>query len=390
LTTARTELENLRASQPAPFETVLAVQEGEHPADVPVHVRGSHLNLEAEPTTRGFLSLAQDVLPTPPVPGDASGRLQLARWMCDPEHPLTARVMVNRLWQAHFGVGLVRSSSNFGLRGDTPSHPQLLDWLARGFVRDGWSVKAVHRRILTSATWCMSTRADGQAASAEQRDPENRLLWRQNRRRLEAEPLRDALLAVAGHLDTQVGGSLLPTGNRAYVTNDQSGNQVSYSEPRRSIYLPVIRNAMYNFFSTFDYADASVPLAQRPVTTVASQALTLLNAPLVLDSSARFARRVLAPGGEDAIVLERAWRLAFARPPTPAEREDCLHWLERRRRPGPSTSLETATPAATSEAARAPAPSADHVAAEDSGTRLTRWTRLCQVLLASNEFLVLD
>jgi hypothetical protein len=156
-----------------------------------------------------------------PLPADASGRLQLAQWLASENNPLTARVMVNRIWQWHFGQGLVRSPDNFRRLGERPTHPALLDWLARRFVESGWSIKAMHRLLILSSAHQMSTTYDPHAALV---DPENRLHWRAERRRLEAEELRDAVLAVSGRLDFAQGGSLLNTKNREYVTGTSSVN----------------------------------------------------------------------------------------------------------------------------------------------------------------------
>ena len=170
-----------------------------------------------------------------PITDDTSGRLKLAEWLTQPDHPLTARVLVNRVWQAHFGEGLVRSPDNFGRLGEKPTHPELLDWLATEFVEHGWSIKSLHRLILNSAVWQQTTDFNEVANTI---DPENRLLWRMNRRRLEAEAIRDSLLAIGGDLDTTMGGTLLPTENRKYVTSTANINIDVYEAPRRTVYLP--------------------------------------------------------------------------------------------------------------------------------------------------------
>jgi hypothetical protein len=211
----------------------MAVEEGK-PTDLPIHIRGSHLSL-GEIMPRGFpQALGGQRL----VRADqSSGRLELADWVADAKNPLTARVMVNRLWHWHFGAGLVRSADNFGNLGDRPSHPELLDWLAARFIESGWSVKAMHRLIMLSATYQTATTYNPAAAVA---DPDNRLLWRMNRRRLEAEAVRDALLFVAGSIDTSLGGTLLEAKPRAYVTSTASVNATNYATNRRSVYLPVV------------------------------------------------------------------------------------------------------------------------------------------------------
>ena len=193
-----------------------------------VHIRGNHLTLGEEVPRRFPRILAG--ADQRPIDATRSGRLELASWLARPDHPLTARVMVNRIWLGHFGDGLVRSPDNFGRLGDRPIHPELLDWLARRFVESGWSVKAMHRLIMLSSTYQMSTRYDAEAALA---DPENRLHWRMSRRRLEAEAIRDAILAVSGELDATMGGTLLPTKNHAYVysTGTIEGRQLQRQSP---------------------------------------------------------------------------------------------------------------------------------------------------------------
>ncbi len=232
-----------------------------------------------------------------------SGRLELARWIARPEHPLTARVMVNRIWQYHFGAGIVRTPSNFGALGERPSHPELLDALARQFVASGWSIKAMHRAIMLSSTYQQSSRA---AAATLGADPENRLFGRVDRRRLESEAVRDSLLAAAGRLDRTLGGP---------STQD-------FANPRRTLYQMTIRSDRSSFGPLFDAADATAMVDRRTVSTVAPQALFLLNHPLVLDAARDLARRMLAEGPADQSGrIERAYALLFGRPPTASEVE---------------------------------------------------------------------
>ncbi len=189
----RAEVERLKEASPPEPPYAMAVDEGAV-VDLPVHIRGSHLNLAEEPEPRGFLKVTDHLAPPPPVAADASGRLELARWITHPEHPLTARVIVNRVWRWHFGRGIVATPSNFGAIGSAPTHPQLLDWLARRFVEGGWSLKKLHRDIMLSSTYRLSTDYDAGNAAV---DEENLLLWRMNRRRLEIEPIRDGGAAPA-------------------------------------------------------------------------------------------------------------------------------------------------------------------------------------------------
>ncbi len=358
IATARAARKELDAHAPARIEKALGAAEGEI-ADVPVHIRGSHLNLEPKPVPRGFPALLAERVAPPAIPETSSGRLELARWLCDPAHPLTARVMVNRIWQGHFGAGLVRTPSNFGLRGEAPTHPELLDWLAGEFVRRGWSLKAMHRLVMLSSAYRMDSNP---AAAARERDPENRLVSHQNRRRLEAECVRDALLCASGRLDPALGGTLLATKDGEYVTNDQSNDAAQYTSTRRSLYLPVIRNSIYDLFSTFDYADPSMALEQRSATVDPSQALLLWNSPLAVGESEGFARSLLARGDlDDRARLDELWQRAYQRAPREGERSRAVAFL------------------------------ADHLAHDSGGdARLRAWASLCRALCASNEFLYLD
>jgi hypothetical protein len=365
LLAARARVAELERGLIPEFELALGVREAERIVELPIHVRGSHLNLAGEPVPRGFPAALTALVPAPPMPAGASGRLELARWLTHPEHPLTARVAVNRVWQGHFGQGLVRTPSNFGLRGAPPTHPELLDWLARAFVRDGWSLKALHRRILTSATYRMeSVPAPGVLV----RDPENLLLARANRRRLDAEAVRDSLLAQSGALDRTKGGTLLETKDGDYVTNDQSGDQGRYESARRSLYLPIVRNSMYDLFAAFDYRDPSLPLDQRPSTTSPAQALWLLNSPLVLDACRRVAEELAAAAPEPSARLDALYRRVLGRSPDERERGLALAFLERVGAPEPTAG---AVEAAAADPLRA-------------------WRGLVQTLFLSNEFLYVD
>ena len=244
---------------------------------VSLHVRGNHLQLSGEPLPR---DVPRVLAPASPMefPSSSSGRLELAMWLTHPEHPLTARVMVNRIWQGHFGAGLVRSASNFGIRGEQPTHPELLDWLAEEFVRGDWSIKRMHRMIVLSSTYRLASRANHEAAL---KDPENRYLSHYPRRRLELEPIRDSLLAIAGQLDHQLGGETKLKKGSKYMSSDV--DKTVFDANRRTIYIPINRAALNAVFSTFDYVDPATSLEQRPTTTVPHQTLFLMNHPLVMD-----------------------------------------------------------------------------------------------------------
>jgi len=346
-------LQQKRAAAPQPEEFALAVDEAST-VDLPVHIRGSHLNLAKDPVPRGFIRVAHTGIPAV-LPRDRSGRLELARWLTSPENPLTARVIVNRVWQAHFGEGLVRTPDNFGLRGEKPSHPELLDWLAAELVRSGWDLKHLHRLILGSRTWRRAGLGHpGLDPAAPTKDPDNRLLAWFPRQRLEAEMVRDALLAVSGRLDPAIGGSLVSWKNDDYTPEDS----VSADSVRRSLYLPVVRDRVYDVFTIFDFANPSVGTARRTPTVVSHQALFFLNSPLVKASASALASRLLSrPESDAGARIQEAYRAALGRPASASEAERAGRFVRAVFRP------ET--------------PEAEHQA----------WTAWCQVLLASNEFL---
>ncbi len=295
---------------------------------------------------------------------ETTRRADFAAWVSSPKNPLTARVMVNRIWQHHFGEGIVRTVSNFGKTGERPTHPKLLDWMASEFVRQDWSIKAMHRLIMLSATYQMSTLHDPEAAEI---DPENRLLWHVSRRRLEAEAIRDSLLAVGGDLDETIGGSLLSTKNHAYVNNTSAGGELRYAVNRRSIYLPLIRSGLYDVFQAFDFADPSTSNGKRVPTTVAPQALFMMNDPLVLRSSNAMAGRLLALDGlDDRGRIQSAYLTTYGRPPTESEVDRASSYLHRFKE-----ILES-----------------DGVEADDRPRRA--WQTLCQAIVSSSEFLYID
>ncbi len=357
----RAEIKALEKAVPPPA-AVLSVQDEATPADVKVHVRGSTQTL-GELAPRGFLRVVTGDRP-PAIPATASGRLELARWVASADNPLTARVMVNRVWQHHFGEGLVRTPDDFGTRGERPSHPELLDWLANQFVKDGWSLKSLHRLILLSDTYQMASRPV--PAGAATVDPDNRLLSHFPRRRLDAEAIRDGMLAVAGTLDRTAGGSLLANGNFEYVNNDQSRAAARYDNARRSLYLPVIRNNVFDFFQTFDFVEPHVANGKRAVTVVAPQALYLMNNPFVAKQSAAFAEVLLKLPADDAGRVTAAYERAYGRPPTTEEVARALGFVGRY-----AAGLE----AVESDAAK---------------RRPRAWAAWCQAVFASSEFVYVE
>ena len=356
--------------KPPAAERALGVQDGVV-ADLPVHIRGSHLRLATESVPRGALQVTEHLVPPLEVQDGHSGRLELAQWMIHPDHPLTSRVAVNRIWMDLFDNALVTTPSNFGFSGNRPSHPELLDRLARDFISDGWSTKKMIRRILGTSTWRQQVIED---PIAHEIDPENRLLWRQNRQRLRAEAVRDSVLAVGGMLDREMGGTLLMTGNRGYVTNDQSNNQARYDVPRRSIYLPVVRNAMYELFSAFDYNDPSAPITKRFSTVIPHQALFFLNSPMVLDSALAIAREVIDQFEQETDKVHAMHRRILCREATEREVERAIGFVNNIRQ-YIQTSPEQDRPG-----------DADNT----SDPLESAWQAYAQALLSSSEFLYLD
>lgn len=339
----KADVERLKAVTPAPLPMTLAVSEGPS-TNLPVLGRGSHLNPGKDPVPRGFPSVL-GLIPVPPPATSASGRQELALWLTHPSNPLTPRVLVNRVWQAHFGDGLVRTPDNFGLRGEAPTHPALLDWLAGEFVRYGWSLKWLHRQIVLSEAYGQSSvvRTD-----ALRKDPDNRLLHRYPLQRLEAEMLRDAILAVSGRLDRAVGGSLVDWKNDEYVPGDEA----PFGSVRRALYLPVVRDRGHDLFTAFDGANSSVAVARRSSTVVSPQALYLLNAPLVRDTADRLMQAVKAePEGARLLAM---YRRVLGRKPSVTEARRAADLLSDPRLSG--------------------VPEAQ------------RWTVLAHALLCSNEF----
>ena len=351
---ARAARDEHEKSRPADPPRALVVKESKVD-ETPIHDRGDHTAPKGEVVARAVPAMFERALEGPEFPKDASGRLELARWMANPENPLTARVTVNRVWTWHFGTGIVDTPSNFGTLGSKPSHPELLDYLARRFTGDGWSLKAMHRLVMTSATYMQSSAT---LAELPAHDPDNRLLSRFPRRRIEAEAIRDAVLATSGSLDRTMGGTLLGSGDHDYVTNDQSGNAARYDSNRRSVYLPVIRNAMFGLFTAFDYPDASAPIDCRPRTVVAPQALFFMNAPFVEDAAKRLAEKLEHAANDDDGRIREAFRAALARDPAERERDESREFLADLERSG--------------------------LARRDA------LARLCHALLSTNEFVMIE
>ena len=325
-TVARLQRERAAWEAALPPSAFGMVSSDENPRNIRIHVRGSHKNL-GEEVPRGTLRVVSSGSREPIT--DGSGRLQLARWLASPGNPLTARVMVNRIWKHHFGQGLVRTADNFGKMGERPTHPGLLDFLAGRFVESGWSVKALHRILLLSSTYRMSSRVEERAAS---NDPENRLLYHMPVKRLEAEAIRDSILAVSGKLNrTLFGPSLVP-----HISKYQDGRGKPESGPldadgRRSIYIQVRRNFLTPMFLAFDYPLPISTIGGRSVSTVPSQALLMMNNELVALGAREWAKQVTGPELDSRRRVEKMYVAAFGRPPEDWEVAAVENFLEGQR-----------------------------------------------------------
>jgi hypothetical protein len=360
----RKQLAAFDVEKPAPLPLALVVTDvGRQAPPVFIPRKGERADHAVEP---GFLTIFEERPATIPsldtIPHSTGRRAALARWLTRPDNPLTVRVIVNRVWQHHFGRGLAVNPSDFGRLGDPPSHAELLDWLATRFIRDGWSIKRLHRLIVTSATYRQSSRHP-RAAVYRVKDPDNRFLWRGSTRRLDAEQIRDALLAVTGELDRAAGGPA-----------------VKSNVPRRTIYSRVLRNTRDPLLEVFDlpYFISSVP--SRDTTTTPVQSLLLLNSATMLARAQAFARRLEreVPADEGSRI-RHAYRLAFGRRPEPEETMAALLFLKEQR--GRIDPVRAASGADVRPPLRLPAP-------VDAGRQALR--DFCHVLLNSSEFLYVD
>jgi mono/diheme cytochrome c family protein len=340
----RADLDRLNKVAPPKYAVIHALREASHPSDLPVLIRGN-AETPGQKVPRRFLAALggeQSSFKS------GSGRGELARAIA--EHPLAARVMVNRIWQHHFGRGLVSTASNFGALGERPSHPELLDWLAHRFVSSGRSIKVLHRMIMLSSTYQQSSRFDSRGVSL---DPSNVLLWRMNRRRLDVEAWRDALLAVAGRLESTIGGPP--------ASLDAPANC------RRTCYAAISRHDLAWILRLFDYPDPNITSGGRSETTVPLQQLFVLNSDFMLSSAKAVAARLHADLGSsqtDAERIHAVYQLLFGRAVTTRELKLGLAYL------------------------RGAAP--EETASLSTEQTQSRWTRYAQVLLAANEFLFID
>lgn len=334
-----------------PRAFAMGVRERDEVVDSPLYARGE-LDQPGAVVPRGLVRVLCAETPAPIATG--SGRRELADWLASPANPLTARVIVNRVWLSLFGRGLVPTPDNFGAAGMPPSHPELLDSIAVNFMADGWSIKRLIRQLVLSRAYGLDSAHDSRNFEA---DPDNALVWRMSKRRLEAEEVRDALLAVGGRLapERPVGSTVARTGEGLAMFLRVT--DLDTSDAHRSVYLPVIRDQVLESLALFDFADPSLVTGERATTTGPAQALYLMNGPFVIRQAEAFAERVRAVEGDDARKVDRAYRLALARPPTVAERERALAFLR-----------DFSPRAAASDSA--------HLA----------WPASCQALFASAEF----
>jgi hypothetical protein len=346
------------AAVPKDGTQTMAVLDAASPDDTALRIRGEAAD-RGDTVTRGFLTIGS-VGHIPELDRSTSGRLALTEWLTQDDNPLTARVAVNRIWQHLFGRGLVATVDNFGANGDRPTHPELLDWLASDFKTNGWSVKQTIRRIMTSRVYRLGSQRN---SDAEAIDPANHLLWRANHRRLEAESIRDAMLVVSGNLDAEPAqGSAVLTAGNGIIGRSLKVDGFASDDTKRSVYLPIVRGYVPEILKVFDFPEPSMIYGSRDVTTVATQALYMMNSDFVTAQAEAFAQRLLDDDDlNDKARVDRAWQIALARLPSEAERNDALAFVAQT-----TQSFESSEP--------------------ESVRTTMAWTSLAQSLFASAEF----
>jgi len=364
-----TYMENGRAKLLA-----MGVRERTAPTDSPLFGRGE-IDKPGEIVPRGLVQVVSANSPAISSPG--SGRRELAEWLAARDNPLTARVFANRVWTHLFGRGLVSTPDNFGAAGTPPDHPQLLDHLAVAFMDDGWSVKRLIRRLVTSRAYRQSTRHD--AANFEI-DPDNVCVWRMSPARLEAEVIRDTLLELAGQLDKTppVGSPVALDGENGSTRLLRQLVQLDVKNFHRAVYLPVIRDNVLESLALFDFADPSLITSQRAATTVPAQSLYLLNSPFVLAATDAAAARLLAESTDRAGRLRQAYLSFLGREPSDSERAQCEAFLA-----GYAEKSQGDVPRAVSLKATPPRP----VRSTEKTRELAAWSALCQALICTADFL---
>jgi hypothetical protein len=327
------QIARLEEQQPTPFGTIPATwNDTEKRTQIHILRRGVWEKKGEQVGPRPLTVLVSDEL-AELAPDISNPRTQLAKWLVARDNPLTARVIVNRVWQQHFGVGLVKTANDFGLKGERPSHPELLDWLARTFIENGWQLNPLHRLIVLSAAYQQSGR-DRAAASHETEDPENRLLWHFSRRRLSAEEVRDAMLCVSERFHPKLAGPsvIVPVEEELiqllYHPRQWAVTKDAAEHDRRSIYLIAKRNLRLPFLENFDAPALQTSCARRESSTHAPQALEMLNGRLSNDLARAFAKRLeVESHGDSNIAIDRAFRLTFGRSPSADERTKSLEFL---------------------------------------------------------------
>ena len=344
----------------------MAVGDAKSPGDTELRIRGEPNDLGPK-VPRGFLSVVH--LSSVPKLDEGSGRLALADWLASKDHPLTARVAVNRIWQHLLGEGIVATVDNFGANGARPTHPQLLDWLANDFVENGWSVKQTIRQIVSSETYRLGAIDHPKNLKI---DPANALIWRARHRRLEAEAIRDSMLKITGDLvegAPKVGSIVAKVGD-GNVGRGLSATDFDSANLHRSVYLPIVRGVVPEMLQVFDFPEPSNISGRREVTTVSTQALFLMNSPFAIDQAEKLADQVLKSSDDDNQRIDRAFRLTLGRRPTDTERTAARQFL-----------TEMSEPAG--ESGTTPK-------GERSSPTLTAWSLLAQSLFASAEFRYLE
>ena len=355
------------------FLTTLVMRERQQPRVTKIHLRGDFLRHGAKVSPD-----VPEVLPAIVARSDLPDRLDLARWLVDPKNPLTARVTVNRVWQRYFGKGLVATENDFGTQGDRPTHPELLDWLATQFIENGWSLKQLHRLIVTSATYRQSSHQRDDLLKA---DPYNKLLGRQQRLRLEAESIRDVSLSASGLLSTEIGGPSVyppqPEGIYRFTQKKQHwGNSEGPARYRRGMYTYLWRSSPYPFLKTFDAPDATVTCTRRSRSNTPLQALTLANDVAFFEIAQGFAAELLNQDvGNDSERIVYAFRRCLARYPTQEEIKQFVKFLDTQREQYRQSE----------EAASAVAPK--NLPENANVDEAAAWTMLARVLLNLDEFI---
>ncbi len=357
------DLAAIKSRRPNP-PMAMGVTEAQ-PEDLKIHLRGSHL-VFGKLAKRRFPQILASTQ-AKPIEESSSGRLELAQWMTRPEHPLTSRMIVNRVWHWHFKRGIVPTVDNFGMLGQKPTHPELLDWLANDLIAHGWSIKHLHRTILLSQTYQMGSQI---ASKATEIDPDNELRWQFQRRRLTAEETRDSILEVGAGLETTMYGTLMKVPNHTYVNSTGAGGVLNYSRPRRSIYLPVIRSGMFEVLQTLDFPDPAMSSGERQTSTAAPQALLMMNSDLVHEQSLAIAQQLVQTSMDDRHRIQIAYRRILKRQATEEEWVAATQFVR--------SSRDHAAAVATPITANATSP--------EEQRELLLWQGLCRVLISSNEF----